>query len=728
MAGQIEAYRQEIFNFLRTVSIKFEPFAYLMGQSYMDQYGLTDPHQEWNPYYINLSGEYSESDTRMTVYSLEEERHVPFDKDLVRNYPKTATLYRIPNAEYFTLEERYPENVGLIRSIAYPVTDIQTAIQAPNFSLLAYDDSLLHLNEREVLVKTLKNFLTMVKTRWWVPEFGYEDMYALTFWGMLWQHLPNLLLAQRFKNIRTPYVHPFHIWEYLKSKGLGDYRDVLTNNQALWLYRNINYIQKNKGKNSNLVILAENLLGEIFVSLLYKDMYQETATKWDEPRTNPEFRSFNIVTGEEVKVESFKTLNDRLYEIGLENRNSADFVAQTEAELGTHNFNILPTKFLEFKKEPINTSNERLMVNFFLDTLMYRFKENDCSFNCIVMDPLNNTKITLYVGDMIALWYWCLMRSVGESPVNLPNKYRSHIAFIKEQPELSDLRMSVFYNKVEYPIKTLINVNKMITMITWDKKPFVKQSSFMTSLVNQFRALLTFQQNMEQSNKFLYHKAMMSFFGDTMVSEWFPITLSNKTSYADWIASNEFIADLVDAYEKQSDVPNTYLKLAERCFDSLFPLDEATSSEFIGSVRNLERVYTSVRDLFIHLGSYNITYLETERDQHQYLKIPEPDFIQPIVSLNYDGFWNLVIDNLLFRGKINQNINIRDIQIEFGMTQHEIEMRTDDIRYIDFDIERTDRWSHKRFVQFDIPITEKQTTNRTDRRINTDMTSVRPKG
>ena len=59
MSGQLTTYRNEIFNFLRTVTIKFEPFAWLMGETYMDQYGITNPHGKWNPYYIHLSGNYT---------------------------------------------------------------------------------------------------------------------------------------------------------------------------------------------------------------------------------------------------------------------------------------------------------------------------------------------------------------------------------------------------------------------------------------------------------------------------------------------------------------------------------------------------------------------------------------------------------------------------------------------------------------------------------------------
>ena len=155
MSGQIETYRKEIFDFLRTVTIKFEPFAYILGQSYMDKYGLTNPHGTWNPYYIHLAGEYTEEEKannkQMIVYTVEREEpeQIIFDKNVIVTNPKTAALYKIPNKEYSILEERYPEYVGLIRTIAYPISSINDAIAAPNLSLLGYDASILEENERE---------------------------------------------------------------------------------------------------------------------------------------------------------------------------------------------------------------------------------------------------------------------------------------------------------------------------------------------------------------------------------------------------------------------------------------------------------------------------------------------------------------------------------------------------------------------------------------------------
>ena len=295
MASNLDLYRREIFNFLRTVTIKFEPFAYLMGENYMNMHGITNPHGKWNPYYIHLSGEYTAEELAsgdvMHVYTVEHElpEDVIFSKELKTTNPKTYELYKIPNDEYFHLEEQYSKYTGLLRCMVYPISNIDEAIAAPNLTLLAYDDSLLEINERESIVKCLKDFLDMVRTRWWIEEYTYEDMYAITFWGMLWQMLPMVLLGQRFKNIKTPYVHSFHVWEYLKSKGLNDYRDILTTNQSLWLYRNIDYILKNKGKVSNLRILAENLLGEAYISLHYVDMQQDISDFENSLHALPQF-------------------------------------------------------------------------------------------------------------------------------------------------------------------------------------------------------------------------------------------------------------------------------------------------------------------------------------------------------------------------------------------------------------------------------------------------------
>lgn len=652
MSGQIESYREEIFNFLRTVTIKFEPFAKLMGQDYMNMYGLTDPHAKWNPYYINLSGEYAENDERMMVYSQEEEQVVTFDKDLKNNYPKTAALYKLPNNEYRVLEEKYPQNRGLIRTIVYPCGDIDTVLNAPNFALLGYDDSLLEANERESLVNTLKEFLNMLRERWWINAYTYEDMYAITFWVQMWQHLPLLLLTKRFQNIRTPYVHSFHIWEYLKSKGIPDYRDVLTSTQSLWLYRNIDYIRKNQGKTNNLKILAENLLGDVFVSLLYKDIYQETASKWyQDLRTNPDFLSFNYITHEHEKTESFSTLNSRLVDLDIEHKNSSEYIAETEENLSIHNYNQLPTKFLEFKKESINTVNEVLMTNVFLDNLMYRYSTGDIDFQVLLKDQLSGFPRSITIGDTILLWHYACHRAFGIEPQIIPTTYPVSLALKRDKITADQITTELKIKNNTYPIKDVLDLKSLLSLLSWHNGMYNSQSAFLQDVAENLRAIFTINRELITSNDFIYHKAMDLFEREVFVNKFVELKLF-KGTFAEWRSSVPDIDSLLQLYENEND-NRLYINLTNNIFDALFPLDNTTADEFLGSLRGMEKVYAVIRDLFIRLGSYNVIYLETDRDVHEYTHIQEPDITYPLsLKFNLDNTWSHICKEL----KIKYNI------------------------------------------------------------------------
>lgn len=666
MAGQLKAYRDEVFNFLRTVTIKFEPFAYLMGSKYMQQYGLVDPHQSWNPYYINLTGEYTATDTRMQVYSLETGTMVSFDKTLATRYPKTAALYKLPNKEYHILEERYPKNVGLIRTIAYPIADMETALKAPNFALLGFDASLLEQNERSSLIMTLQNFLTMVRDRWWVKEYCYEDMYAVTFWAMLWQLLPNILLMQRFLNIKTPYVHSYHMWEYLTSKGLRDYRDALTYDQSNWMYRNIDYIIHNKGKHDNLKKLAEELLDEVFVSVIEKDLIINTEDfDLDGYTPNPEYDNTNVATGDKEYKEDHESIHDKLVDSGLDEDKTVDELEEEKKEIVDNPYNKLPTKLLEFKKENVNTSNASIMVNFFLDTVINRFAHGDLDYTVSIVDPLTKKICKLSTGDALAFWWYACKKSINEEPVYLPTKYMRHIPFKVYKPDISDIHLSVYYNSTEYYIRELIDLDRMLDeYIPWHNAPFYSVQDFADNLSEQFRMLLNFLMCMEQSNKFMYQRAMQSFFDDVRDTGWITFKLAEEDTYEEWMDTVPCAKDIIERTDAESDKESAWTNVEKAIFDALFPIDYSKYKEFMGDIRYLENIYVSIRNLFIQLGSYNITYLETDRAEYRYLRIREPEFYNSRTTYDMDNFWTLVIESLVFlkmKGRSTVFLELPDI-------------------------------------------------------------------
>lgn len=700
MAKQISQYKKEIFNFLRTVTIKFEPFAYMMGKDYMELHGLTNPHAPWNPYYINLVGEYVESNTLMTVRAIETEQAVPFNRELFTKYPRTGKLYRIPNPEYFRLQERYPENTGLIQSIVYPVSSIEEAIAAPNLSLLAYDDSLLEETERYDLILCLKNFLEFVRRRWWVADFGYEDMYATTFWTMLWQMLPIVLLTRRFTNIRTPYVHSYHVWEYLSNKGLGDYRTALTTKQSMWLYRNLEYILKNQGKNDTLIKLAENLLEGLSVSLLYKEMWQETHTRMgNELITNPQFRSFNLLTGEWTKTEDYTSLNSKLFQTHLNDKSSPDYVNDTEIELGTQPNNILPTKFLEFKKNPIDERNLRMMQNFLLESLLYRIQHNLISYDCNFKSPLSESAFKVDAEDVLLLMNYAAFRSVNQTPEELPREYTYSYPF-KESLSKRTSRSIFKFNNQAFTVEQFVNTSNMNKLIEWlDTVSVSSGEDNLTNLLHQFRALLHINNQYENSNDLLLHKALDIYLDDHRNTgkeslKWSGVT----TKYDLWISNHKKFKSLIDEYDKYSekDRVEAYRKLVVICYDALFPFEDLDPKEALYQPQATEKIFNAVKDLFISLGSYNVTYLETDRDEYWYLKYRDPDFVLNVeTDFIYKDIFFIRDDTFKFdmHHKYDPFIDkiISDVSIDLNKT----EINIDDFEInTDIKFESEYLWSH----------------------------------
>lgn len=303
---QLELYIREPINFLRTLTLKNSHFADLIWKNDVQPEYQDRLPTELNPYYRHARGEYILANDTTDVYgvqvpnrriyrrfdemiyiqSLDTQQQVPFTKETLAKHPKTAALYRIPNSYYTKLCESYPQYSDLIKSIVYPIKKevwcpkhqrMETFETADNYTIFGYDEGMFQENERTSIYTAINTTLEMIRVRWDVKEFNYEDMFPIVHQGILWHLLYLTIFGQRILNIRTSKVHEFHIWNYLNSKGVGDYRDVLTLNQSLFLYRNINYLLRNKGTQKNFSILIGALLKPMNVSLYSKSIVQNVA-------------------------------------------------------------------------------------------------------------------------------------------------------------------------------------------------------------------------------------------------------------------------------------------------------------------------------------------------------------------------------------------------------------------------------------------------------------------
>lgn len=254
------------------------------------------------------------------VYSYDTQTQIPYTKEFlhrndkgIRSHANTTAVYKIPQSRYIKLLSRYPEESEIIKGVTYPINlDRKKAISAlesaENFSILSYDESLLESTEYQSLIDCVSNTLAMIRRRYAVEGFVYENLYASAHYYLVWQILYLALFVQRIMNIKSGFVHSYHIWKYLKSHGFEDYRDILSIIQQKFLYKNLPYINKHKGTQHALELLTYVFLTTKNMSLQAKNLMQSVDNN-DYGVTIETAKKYPIVQSIQVADPSIKEIN-----------------------------------------------------------------------------------------------------------------------------------------------------------------------------------------------------------------------------------------------------------------------------------------------------------------------------------------------------------------------------------------------------------------------------------
>lgn len=623
--GDLSLYRKEIFDFVETLTIKFTKLAELRNNELQYTYDIDQNDPSTWAYYMNMVGEYHESNTMMYIKSIDTGDTIEFTKDNLLNHPKTTELYKVGKDRYNVLLNAYPEQHDLIKSIVYPVSDIQTAIDAEDFTLLAYDKTYLNVNEQYDLIEFLNNYLDYNATKWYVPQFEYEELYPIAFWATLLYSIPAALFSKRIQNIRTANVHTFHVWEYLKSKGLGDYRDILSNKQSLFLYRNINYLYTNKGKESNLLILAENLLKELKVSIVGKLIYHNNADTQNSCLWTPEIISDPIVdyaNTPDTDTTTFETvsgINSRMYEADLEVNNDVDQIEDLTDTLSYTTRNILPTKLVEIKRYVIDNKYENILARFLLDSIVRWVVNNKLTYTISIIDDTTGIAIEeLSISDALLLIYYSVHKYHMEDPVNIPKLYTGNTGYYPfDKPMVSE--KFAYFNE-QYPLKYYIDIDNMLSDIPW-KNYNLNQDNFMDHMADQFIGLVKHIRYTRASSNKLVHLAVHKLYKSLIRQETIGLdSFTAETTFAEWIGSNELFSSLISGIDDSTTPNENYNLLANNIIETLLPLSNDKFNEYVTTNdSNTSYVYTQLKKLFMQLCSYNIAFLDTDRDSAIYM-------------------------------------------------------------------------------------------------------------
>lgn len=266
----LKQYIDNNIKFCQTVVIKSKKTAELINQKIEldNKISLSGESESNFKYYLNIAGEYHpEYDEEMYILSLDTLDKILFSKENLENNTVTKNNYQFGSIYYEELVKKYPSQKRLIFGIVYPV-DLDKVLEADDLTIINYIPSLIE--EQEItLIDDFNKYLINYEARWNVESFSISDSYYnIAYEAIKYLNLVPKLFNLRLTRCKTPEAHSFHIREYLASNGgLATYIPYMTKKQILFLYRNINYIQRHSGSSKQFSQLIEKFFFDIGISL-----------------------------------------------------------------------------------------------------------------------------------------------------------------------------------------------------------------------------------------------------------------------------------------------------------------------------------------------------------------------------------------------------------------------------------------------------------------------------
>lgn len=613
-ASDMISYYQEVFGFLNSLTIKFSPLVTAMNTQVTNAGGTVDTTspETWK-YYLNAVGQYHPSDTVMTILSLDTQQTVVFSPAMLAQNPKTAENYIPGNALYAALCTRYPSQVDLIKSIVYPASSIEKVISAEDFTIISYGNNLLESSEYDFVLQTIREFLEYIRARWYFSFFSYEPYYTWVFWGNLWQQLVAIVLTARVLSIKTTHVHSWHVWQYLKSNGLGDYSDILSREQMLFLYRNLPYILANRGKQTNLITLADYLLAGLGFGLYGRDVWQQTVDTTAQCQLTPYLVPIGIPTTyinalPEESAESVAQIEQRLYTMGTEVSIDTAHLTDLTTKFSTTPLNTFPTKLLELRPIATDLKFSRLLNNFLLDSLVYAISKGLYTTTIDITEPITSVALSLSALDALFLYSYCAFRSLSQSPTELPTNYVVKTAFAQN----SVVPTTVVFGGHTYPVTCFTNPTAYLGAYQWPVFPSITPTEFTNVLSTQFLAMVNQVQISRMEENTISNIVLQKLTNSVVAYETISFSIPNSmTTYADWLAIKpSTVTSMLTTLDAQANVVENYSNLADLILSTLLP--PTPTFALYGNFTFTGKTYSRFKELFVQLCSYNVLFMDAD--------------------------------------------------------------------------------------------------------------------
>lgn len=430
-------YIDQVLQLAQTIVIKSTASAEALN-AYVDEQSAimgSAPTNSFDPttwkYYLNLAGEYHPLDQQMEVVSRDTLQKITFSKESLATHRATARDYVFGTRQYQELVAQYPNQEMLILGILYPV-DLDTAIAAPDGTILGYPKGLIEANEYSLVAK-LQNWIDGYKTRWVNQQFGISDgLYTATSLGIMYVNLVPAVLNFRLEACKTNEAHSYHIRQYLASHGFLDaYVDQMTIKQSLFLYRNIAYIERNVGKRDTFEWLVEHIMTERFLPLAEYTMRHDLSKQPEQVYPELTFRKKPINLGysadlrDNLTLEQILTKQDSQARDNVRIKNDAMSVIQVQMENSLSN--VVMTKVLESSVIDHSNSSPYALEEILINHWIFLATEDRYTAFVGVTNPKSGERFPLTAKEAyIFLWY-AFCKTIGIDLDEIPQVFAKRV-------------------------------------------------------------------------------------------------------------------------------------------------------------------------------------------------------------------------------------------------------------------------------------------------------------
>lgn len=501
-----DTYYKNTINLTKSISIVSQKEAALYNENITDNYKPlsidTTDKTSWR-YYRHLAGLLHPVDQPVTLISMDNGETITLDRASVRLHRITRTELLKFDLLYKELVDRFPEQELYIKAIiatSDPI-GINEIIALPDYSIVSYDATQVEGNEDD-LIPELQQRINNYKVTFLIPYYAMSDNLFLTSqYHIFYTFIFKSILAIRLKNAKTLRAHSYQILNYLSSHHyLDKYYHYLTKEQALFLYRNLLYLDNHSGRNDMFKLLIDKLFTDRNISVVNYVHSQSNSLDADN-FVNYKFKQRLLNDANLVYAYNDFSLDDiKVKEANLADGNNDELTYNATAidhKFKNSLFNTLLTKDLETVIVDNTDTVRYKLVPTLIDYWAYLLKTKKMSYLVTVVDPVANEELKLSTKDLFKLFTLTLYKLNGQTLTEFP-PYTIGRVFKPTLPSTDDL-LATFYRKEYWFTSTIDEIRHNVPAYTNTITSFQFQQ-FVSSVYQYNIALWLFLTNLDDKD------------------------------------------------------------------------------------------------------------------------------------------------------------------------------------------------------------------------------------